>query len=231
MHYRTTLKINFKPLSQKTCRTSTQYKKYHPAMALFLMLVLSLFFTGCSSVSSLVGGRHKHDYAQNFERIQSYNFHPVSNILKNNSDFQFISNSGVLLSIENGMVTKKLRKERNIEPEIWVNYYFSGENNVSVGDLNDLFQYNLGLAWDDKYGTGQGIANNNYQFSKRTLIIDFVTSKNNRLIWRGSTLTSIKAGDSAQSKREALKNAVKIILAPFPPENNFSSLKTPVFDE
>ncbi len=200
-------------------------------MALFLMLVFSLFFTGCSSVSALVGGRHKHDYAQNFERIQSYNFHPVSNALKNNSDFQFISNSGVLLSIENAMAAKKLRKERNIEPEIWVNYYFTGEHTISVGELNELFNYNLGLAWDDKYGTGQGIANSHYQFSKDTLIIDFVSREGNRLIWRGSAPTSIAMGDSLQSKQEALKEAVKVILAPFPPENNFSSLKTPVFDE
>ncbi len=101
---------------------------------------------------------------------------------------------------------------------------------MNVGRINTLFNYNLGLAWDDKYGTGQGIANSNYSFSKQTLIIDLVSS-NNRLIWRGSAPTGITAEDNEQQKRKALNQAVKVILAPFPPKNNFTSLKTPVFDE
>lgn len=198
---------------------------------IILCLGFSLFLSGCSSVSSLIGGRHKHDYAQNFERMQRYNFHPASPQLMSDANYTFITNSGAMLTIENAMAQKKLLKERNMVPDIWVNYYFTGEQNMTVGQLNTLFDYNLGLAWDDKYGTGQGFANTGYNFSKQTLIVDVVSRDNNRLIWRGSAPTRITTDDSEQSKRKALYEAVKVIMDPFPPKNNFTSLKTPVFDE
>jgi len=182
-------------------------------------------------VSSLIGGRHKHDYAQNYEGMKTYNFSPVQSSLSSNSDYIFINSSGAQLTIENGMATKKLLKERYLLPDMWLNYYFTGDNIVSVGQLNDLFNYNLGLAWDDKYGTGKGIANSHHTFSKQTFIIDLVSKNNNRLIWRGSAPTGISVNDSEKSKRQALDKAVEVILDPFPPKNNFESLKTPVFDE
>ncbi|MCU7938013.1 MAG: DUF4136 domain-containing protein [gamma proteobacterium symbiont of Bathyaustriella thionipta] len=198
---------------------------------IMLCLGFSLFLGGCTSVSTLVGGRHKHDYAQNFEGMQRYNFNPVSLQVKTDPNFIFIQNSGATLAIENGMATKKLRKERNMEPDFWLNYYFTGEQSMTVDQINTLFNYNLGLAWNDKYGTGQGIAKSNHSFSKRTLIIDLVSQDNNRLIWRGSAPTRITADDSEYKKRNALNSAVKVILAPFPPENNFTILKAPVFNE
>ncbi|WP_198262901.1 DUF4136 domain-containing protein [sulfur-oxidizing endosymbiont of Gigantopelta aegis] len=207
-------------------RTQQQFTFY-----VFFSLFLGIFISGCSSVSSLVGGRHKHDYAQNFEAMQRYNFKPQVEALKTDNKFLFIQASGATLAIENRMATKKLRKERNMAPDFWVNYYFTGEQGMNVGELNRLFNYNLGLAWDDKYGTGKGIANSNYSFSKRTLIVDIVSKDNNRLIWRGSAPTGITPEDSERSRRRALEKAVKVILSPFPPKNNFESLKTPVFDE
>ncbi len=196
-----------------------------------LLLCFIFLVTACSSVSSLIGGRHKYDYAQNFEGMQSYNFKPILPALAADKDFLFIQSSGAMLAIENAMAAKKIRKERNLEPDFWVNYYFTGEKNITVGQLNALFKYNLGLAWDDKYGSGLGIASSNHSFSKRTLIIDLISGNNNRLIWRGSTPTRITRDDSDSAKRKALTQAVKVIMAPFPPENNFESLKTPVFDE
>ena len=196
-----------------------------------LLLCFIFLVTACSSVSSLIGGRHKYDYAQNFESMQSYDFNPIIPALAADKDFLFIQSSGVMLAIENAMAAKKIRKERNMGPDFRVNYYFTGEKNITVGQLNSLFKYNLGLAWDDKYGSGLGIANSRHSFSKRTLIIDLVSGDNNRLIWRGSAPTRITREDSDNAKRKALAQAVKVILAPFPPENDFESLKTPVLDE
>lgn len=195
-----------------------------------ILLSLSIALSACSSISSLIGGRHKYDYAQNFESMQSYNFKPISPTLAADEDFLFIQNAGAALAIENALAGLKIRKERHLQPDFWVNYYFTGEKNMTVGQLNTLFKYNLGLAWDDKYGTGLGTANSSHSFSKTTLIIDLV-SNNNRLIWRGSAPTGISTEDNDHTKRTALTKAVKVIMGPFPPENNFKSLKTPVFDE
>jgi len=63
------------------------------------------------------------------------------------------------------------------------------------------------------------------------LILDIVSKNNNRLIWRGSAPTGISSADSANSRRKALDRAIKVILGPLPPKNNFDSLKTPVFNE
>ncbi len=194
-------------------------------------LAVLIFLGACSSVSSLIGGRHKHDHAQNFETMQTYDFNPAPDLLSANPDFIFVQNSGSQLAIENAMAMKKIRKERHLKPDFWLNYYFTGEQGITVNQLNEVFNYNLGLAWDDQYGTGKGIANSKHHFSSHTLIIDFVSKNNNRLIWRGSAPTSLRSDDNENDKRTSLNKAMDVILAPFPPENNFESLKTPVFDE
>ncbi len=209
--------------------TINQYKLSFKAF--IFCLGSSLFLGACTSVSSLIGGRHKHDYAQNFESMVRYNFNPVPASLAANPDFLFIQNSGAKLAIENIMAGKKILKERNMTPDFWLNYYFSGEKPLSVAQLNKIFNYNLGLAWDDKYGTGQGIANSSHIFSRGTLIIDIVSREGNRLIWRGSAPTGITSDDNKRSKRKALDDSVKVIMTPFPPQNNFESIKKPVFDE
>lgn len=202
----------------------------YPAIFLLILtcLAMSFILSSCSSVSKVLGGRHKYDHAQNFESMQRYNFNPTLKQIENNPNFRFIQNSGAVLAIENAMAAKQIRKERYDVPDFWLNYYFTGEQDMTAGQLNQLFGYNLGLAWDDKYGTGQGIANTGYHFSRRTLIIDLVSREGNRLIWRGSAPTNITLQSSASQKREALNSAVEVILAPFPPENIFKSLKSAV---
>ncbi len=196
---------------------------------LFISILLSLLLSACSSsvttVSSLIGGRIKYDYAQNFEAMQRYNFNPVPDIVKNNPDYQFIQSVGATLAIENIMAAKKIRKERHLQPDFRVNYYFVGDKGISVAQLNELYAYNLGLSWDDKYATGKGVANTSHHFSSGTFIIDLISSEGNRLIWRGSVPTSIERNNSQDENRRLLNKAVKVIMDPFPPENFFKSLK------
>lgn len=204
---------------------------FSPVIKLIVFtLCLILVLDGCTSVSELIGGRYKHDYAQNFESMNKYNFNPVSSELEADADYRFIRDSGAVLTIENAMATKKLMKESYATPDFWLNYYYTGQQTITVGQLNELFNYNLGLAWDDKYGTGKGHANSSYRFSKNTLIIDLVASENQQLIWRGSAPIGISRSDSADEKRNDLKKAVAVIMSPFPPKNNFTSLKNAVPD-
>lgn len=202
----------------------------YPAIFLLILtcLAVSFILSSCSSVSKVLGGRHKYDHAQNFESMQRYNFSPTPVQIRNNPNFRFIQSSGAVLAIENAMAAKQIRKERYDVPDFWLNYYFTGEQDITAGQLNQLFGYNLGLAWDDKYGTGQGIANTDHHFSRRTLIIDLVSREGNRLIWRGSAPTNITRQYPESQKRDALNSAVEVILAPFPPENIFKSLKSAV---
>ena len=198
---------------------------------LIIIIALTLMLVACSSVpsiTSLIGGRHKYDHAQNFESMKRYDFSPISSELKANPDFKFLQQSGGQLAIENIMATKKITKERHATPDFWLNYYYTREHNITVGELNQFFNYNLGLAWDDKYGVGNGIANTAHNFSTGTLIIDLVSGNNNKLIWRGSAPVSIDKNDSYDEKRQALQKSVSVIMSPFPPENNFSSLKQAV---
>lgn len=195
---------------------------------LIITLGFSLILGACSSVpsiTSLIGGRHKYDHAQNFEAMNKYNFSPVSSELSVNLDFNFFQESGGQLAIENIMATKKITKERHAVPDFWLNYYYTGKQSITVVQLNSFFHYNLGLAWDDKYGTGLGIADNSHKFSTNTLIIDLVSHNGNQLIWRGSAPVNISKNDNYDEKRTSLQKSVGTIMSPFPPENNFASLK------
>jgi len=203
-------------------------RKYSIFPLIIASLAMTIMLSSCSSVSKVIGGRHKFDHAQNFEGMQRYNFKAPPVQIENNPDFRLIRDAGAILAIENAMAAKQIRKERYGEPDFWLNYFFTGEQPITVGELNQLFAYNLGLSWDDKYGTGQGVAKTDYRFSSRTLIIDLVSRDGNRLIWRGSAPTSITAELSQSQKRESLDSAVEVIMAPFPPENIFKSLKDAV---
>ncbi len=102
---------------------------------------------------------------------------------------------------------------------------FVGDKGINIGQLNELYSYNLGLVWDDKYGNGEGIANTSHKFSAGTFIIDLVSPEGNRLIWRGSVPTSIERDKSEDKNRQLINKAVEVILDSFPPENFFKSLK------
>lgn len=197
-----------------------------PLLLLLLTSILLLSLAACSSVNRKV----KYDHAQNFESMLSYNFKTIPDKFAYDVNYQLLRQANLALIIENTMAAKKIRKETRIEPDFWLNYYFSGEQPINVGELNTLFDYNLGLAWDDKYGTGQGMANTAYTYSHRTLIIDLISPDNNRLIWRGATSTGIKPGDSAADTQQALKKATHVILKSFPPKNIFGSLKQGIPD-
>ncbi len=208
----------------------TFYRRKPSAIA--LIFLLSLLLSACSSsgttVSSLIGGRIKYDYAQNFESMQKYDFMPVPAVVKTNPDYQFIQSQGATLAIENAMASKKIRKEHHAQPDFWVNYYFVGSRDISVGQLNELYGYNLGLSWDDEYGTGKGLANTSHTFSEGTFIVDLISSEGNRLIWRGSVPTSIDHDNTEDENRKLVNKAVDVILDSFPPENFFKSLKEAV---
>lgn len=205
--------------------------RYLSTLPLIMFLTLSLILSSCGSVSKMVGGRFKYDHAQNFEHMQRYNFKPVDKNIERHPDYQFIRASGATLAIENAMAAKQIRKERYVQPDFWLNYYFTGEQTISVAELNQIFAYNLGLAWDDQYGTGKGIANSDYQFSRRTFIIDIVSKENNQLIWRGSAPTGISADDSYEQRKYAVDKATEVILSSFPPKNVYSSLKEKVLTD
>jgi len=201
--------------------------KLFPSCSLTLLTTLLLLtLTACSSINRQV----KYDHAQNFEYMLNYNFNAIPDKLQADANYQLLQQANITLAIENTMAGKKIRKETSIEPDFWLNYYFTGEQPISTGELNKLFSYNLGLAWDDKYGTGQGKANTAYTYSRRTLIIDLISPDNNRLIWRGSSSTGIKPGNSAADTQQALKKSAQVILKPFPPRNIFGSLKKEIPD-
>ncbi len=206
----------------------TLYQSNKFIISLLLMVLLTACSSSVTTVSSLLGARIRYDHAQNFEAMQKYNFNPAPDTVKNNPDYRFIQSVGATLAIENTMAAKKIRKERHALPDFRVNYYFVGENGINVGQLNELYSYNLGLAWDDKYGSGAGIANTSHKFSADTFIIDLVSPEGNRLIWRGSVPTSIDRDNSQDKNQELINKAVAVILDSFPPENFFKSLKDAV---
>ena len=193
---------------------------------LLLASVLLLSLTACSSINRQV----KYDHAQNFESMQSYNFQTIPESFKSDRNFQLLQQANITLAIENAMAGKKIRKETYLEPDFWLNYYYTGEQSMSHGELNKLFAYNLGLGWDDKQGSGQGKANTSSTFSSKTLIIDLVSPENNRLIWRGSTAVRHKSGDTSRETQQALQKAAQGILKPFPPKNVFGTIKQGIPD-
>lgn len=204
-------------------KTTTLFPAFSLAM---LASILLLNLTACSSINRQV----TYDHGQNFESMLSYNFKPVADNLKAEGNYHLLQQGNIRLAIENAMAGKKIRKETVITPDFWLNYYFTAEQPISTHALNALFDYSLGLTWDNKDATGHGKANTAHTFSRRTLIIDLVSPEHNRLIWRGSTATGIKPDDTPAEIQHAVQQSARGILKPFPPRNLFSKLKKGIPD-
>ncbi len=99
-----------------------------------------------------------------------------------------------------------------------VGYRLALEKKLAVSTLNDWYGYRAGWGWS--YGaTGQAAYPESYvyEYEQGSLIIDIVRAGAQQPLWRGSAAAEVKPDRPRERRNARIEEAVRRILARFPP--------------
>ena len=98
-------------------------------------------------------------------------------------------------------------------PDFRVGYHAAVQDKVDVRTINRAYGYGPG------WGAGRGqFTSSTYvrEYAEGTLILDFVDSRSNRLVWRGSAQAEVYSYSTPEQREARIDDAVAQILETFP---------------
>jgi len=162
-------------------------------------LFLGLLIGGCSGPSVNQDYDPKHD----FTKFKTWAWAPTPPQADGSSDPLAISSltrERIHRSIEREMALKGYQMVDQAGADFWVQHYAVIEQSVVVEP---------GYDWGhDDVST----------YEKGTIIIDVVTPKNKRLVWRGTASDAVDPDLTPKEREDRIQNAVHEILNQFPPK-------------
>jgi len=163
-----------------------------------------------------------YDTGVDFTALHSYDWVPSPKIKSGDPQIQYgsLMEARVKRLVEE-QLTHKGYVQAIAQPDFLVTYHVAVEDKVSVTYINELYGY--GPGWGAGYGRSihrygyPGSATMVSEYQQGTLLLDVVLAENKQLIWRGSATDEVypELGQDAREKR--LREAVRKILAQFPP--------------
>jgi hypothetical protein len=114
-------------------------------------------------------------------------------------------------------------RQTSSNPDFLVGWHASIISKIDSTFVNGHYGYSHGqgagpgLGWN-YWGSPRYADSYAYYYDKGALILDIVNPKTDKLIWRGTAKKSINGKDSPEQKQKTIEEAVKKILAKFPPK-------------
>jgi hypothetical protein len=165
-------------------------------------LFLGAALAGCSGISV------EHDYDPNvdFSRFKTWAWAPPQP-QADGSDFSRVSNltmERIHGAVERELTGKGYPTSEPDKADFWVQHY------AAVGQRVEPYAgYNHGWYGDDIIVTEEG-----------TIVVDFISPKDRRLVWRGTARSAIDEDMTPEDRESRIREAVKEILAQFPPKKS-----------
>ena len=183
---------------------------------MFLILAVS----GCSSMTV----NSDYDPAQSFRGLKTYAWIPGGR--KPTGDPRIDNNtlldSRVRRAVDSELAANGFNKVSGGKPDFWVVYHVTLDKKSDVTLLNSYYGY--GPGWGHSYGHRYrpygwaGPAETYvYQYDEGTLILDIIEPETRKLMWRGHATDEVQFSDSLGKKEAHINEAVRRILASFPP--------------
>lgn len=180
------------------------------------LVCLALFFVGCSNKPYVVTD---YDTGYDFSALRTFAVvktrqDSTENILISPFTFSHIHN---LLEQEFSQQYQQITGDG--APDFLVHYHIVIEEKLDPGSYDRLYGYGFygrGYRYHPSplfYGTTGGPR----IYNQGSLIIDLIDAKTKKPIWRGVSEKRLRSGLTPAQQREILTNAVREILAAFPP--------------
>lgn len=167
------------------------------------LLVLIALFCSCGSAYVV----HDYDEEQDFSIYRTYNFYPEMN-----SGLSELDKNRLVAITDSYMQTKGFT--RSGTPEIYINFKSRVTKEASGNSIG------VGIGGGGGSGVNIGVGGN-IPIGSNTyleLVIDFVDTKKDALVWQASTKKQFSPNASPNTKIYIFKKIIEKSLAKFPPE-------------
>ncbi|UCH84301.1 MAG: DUF4136 domain-containing protein [Candidatus Latescibacterota bacterium] len=96
-------------------------------------------------------------------------------------------------------------------PDFLVNYHTAMKDELDVVEVTDYYDRM-------PYTEFEKDVTYTYTWHKGTLVLDFIDSASNKLVWRGIARAEVNLNDSPENKKKRIAKAVERMLREFPPK-------------
>lgn len=164
--------------------------------------MIALAFLGCSRMDVTVD----YDESYDFKSVKSF---VLDNNAENSQNTLFTSR--VVNALENELTLKNYKKVSKEEADLIFVFH------ASAKDKSDT-QMSYGLSGYRGFGYGGMIMSttHTYKYTEGTLIIDALSQKTQKVVWRGVGVKELKDKDTPAQRTEAVNAVVKKIMEKFP---------------
>lgn len=163
-------------------------------------LFLGVVIGGCSGIDV----SHDYDPSQDFSRFRTWAWTPSTPQADGGeySQVSKLTHERIHGAVEGELARKQYRKTEADSADFWVQHY------AAVGQKIEPYAgYDHGWYGDDIIVTEEG-----------TIVVDIVSPKDKRLLWRGTASSAVDADLTPEERESRIKEAVREILAQFPPK-------------
>ena len=168
----------------------------------FIFIILAGIITaGCSSLSVT----QDYDTSYDFSKLKTFGFLPISE--KANIDQLNADRAGN--AIKSNLTAKGYTLSE--QADFGVAIFFSKATKTDIQSTS--YGYGYGYGWR---GSGMGDVSVS-QYDEGTLVLDIIDIKENKLVWRGTGVGTLKDNPTMEEKTARINEAITQILAQFPP--------------
>jgi len=176
----------------------------------FILLLAAALFSSCSPVSVTTD----YDRTVSFQKYKTYALAPA----RKGPPLSPSSESALRDTLRAEMAKKGLVEKSSGKPDIAIARHAFTQDKLAVHEYTD-WGYSVGNTWPYRYGNYGAWAGapRTYvdvsQYTQGTLILDFVDTKTNKLVFRGTGTALV---GTTQSNAKKITEAVTQIVADFP---------------
>jgi hypothetical protein len=169
---------------------------------------LGLALTACSSLRTT----SDYDPKADFGRLRTYAWLPHSTERADPRIDTELLRVRVQRSVDAELDRKGLTPAPSgAKPDLLVDYHVTTKEKVDVVTFPSGWGYGPGWSY------GPATQAQSREYTEGTLILDFIDASTRQLLWRGTASAEIVPGRTPEQREQRIDQAVREILAPFPP--------------
>lgn len=186
-----------------------------------LGMLLIVVLSGCSTMTV----NSDYDPSESFKGLRTYDWIPGGRKPTGDPriDDNTLLDTRVRNAVDRELAAKGFRRLTDGQPDFWVVYHVTLDKKTDITTLNSYYGYGPGWGYGygypyRPYGWGGPPETYVYQYEEGTLLLDIVEPETRKLIWRGHATDEVQFSDSPGKREEQVNEAVRRILALFPPK-------------
>lgn len=177
------------------------------AMKKISILILAITAFACQTI------KVSYDYDRQAD-LNGYKTYKLSDET-NNLKIQQLDRDRIIKAVENEMAVKGFSKSQSPDIIVDINVA-SEEKQTATATTTGSYYGSRYRGWN--YGSGFSTTQINYdKYVEGSLVITFVDSKKEQIVWQGSGTKTLVENASAEKRDENINNAVQKILNNYPP--------------